>query len=138
DEQDDTVLSESEEGGEVLTRGGPGTLAILGRALLLNQFYNGPIGGMDRGNVTIPGFWTWTAEPYGAILVRLVEEGQFQPGSPLGDVVIDFNREVDSAGDAWPDIIETIQFDIGVDGLEVYQRLIESGHLFVVADPDLA
>jgi hypothetical protein len=137
DEQDDTVLSESEEGGEFLTRGGPGALAVLGRALLLNQFYNGSLGGEDRGNVTIPGFWTWTAEPYGAILVRLIEEGQLEPGLPLTDVTIDFNRTHGTDGVDWPNIIETIQFDIGVDGLEVYQRLIESGHLFVVADPDL-
>lgn len=138
DEHDDTILARNEEGAEVLERSGAGTLAILGRAALLDQFYNGPLGGAARGNYSAPGNWTWTQEPYGAILVRLIEEGQLEPGTPLGDVTIDFVRTLDSNGNAWPDVEELIEFPIGTDGLTVYQRLIASGYLFVRADPDLA
>lgn len=136
DDHEDTILSQQEESGEFLTRGGPGPLAILGRAALLDQFYNGPLGGLHRGNYDVPTYWTWQTEPYGAILVRMLEEGQLQPGKPLDQLSWDFVRTLDSNGDAWPDIQELIQFSIGTDGLTVYQRLIESGHLFVYPDPD--
>jgi hypothetical protein len=137
DEHDDTILASDEEGGETLMRGGPGILFILAHARLLDQFYNGPLGGLARGNFDVPGYWTWTTEPYGAIMVRLIEEGQLQPGFPLGDVSIDWNRTNDSDGNPWPTVNEEIQFQIGTDGLTVFQRLAESGELFVRPKPDL-
>jgi hypothetical protein len=138
DEHDDTILARDEEGGEYLTRSGPGSLAILGRAALLDQFYNGPLGGTNRGNYNVPGYWTWETEPYGAILVRLHEEGTLQPGFPLVETTIDFTRTQDSNSNAWPDIEELIQIPIGTDGLATYARLVASGNLFVTIDPGLA
>jgi hypothetical protein len=137
DEHKDTILAENEEGDEFLVRGGLGTLFILAHARLLDDFYNGSLGGEARGNYDVAGYWTWSSEPYGAILVRLIEEGQLQPGTPLADVTIDWSRTLDSDSDAWPDIEELIQFQIGSDGLSVYRALVESGELFVRATPDL-
>lgn len=137
DEHDDTILARDEEGNEYLQRSGPGTLAILRRAMLLDDFYNGSLGGTNRGNYNVPGYWTWATEPYGAILVRLIEEGQLQPGTPLAEVTDDFSRTLDSNGNAWPDVEELLQIPIGTDGLETFARLVASGFLFVRAEPNL-
>ncbi len=135
DEHNDTIVASDEEGGEYLVRGGPGTLFILARARLLDEFY--VLTQHSRGNYDVPGYWTWKGEPYGAILQRLLEEGRVEPGVPLAALTDDFNRQTDSDGLTWPDVTEELQFPIGVDGLSVYGALVESGELFVRIDPDL-
>lgn len=135
DEHDDTIIARDEEGGEYLQRSGPGSLAILRNAMLLNDIH--VPAQVNRGNRDVPGYWTWVGEPYGAILQRLLEEGRLEPGAPLGDVTDDFNRQTDSDGLAWPDINDTIQVPIGTDGLSAYHTLVQSGQLFVRIDPDL-
>lgn len=135
DEHSDTLISSDEEGGEYLTRKGWGPLYILAHARLLDQKYVATQ--PSRGSFNVPGYWTWRNEPYGAILQRLIEEGQVQPGLPLKDVTDDFNRQLDSSGATWPTVAEEVQLPIGTDGLTAYQALIDSGELFVRTEPNL-
>jgi hypothetical protein len=137
DEHFDTVLAIDEEGGELLQRGGPGTLAILQNALLLKEFYDPTQGA--RGDISIDPYWTWIQEPHGAILVRGISEGQNEPGLPLADVTIDFTRTVDSDGALWPELGEEkkIQVRWGISVLDLYRRVVAGGDLHVRARPNL-
>lgn len=135
DEHQDEILSSDEEGGEYLTRKGPGSLFILHNAVLLDDFH--VLTQHSRGSYDVPGYWTWRNEPYGAMLQRGLEEGRQQPGTPLADVTDDFNRQTDSDGLTWPIVAEEVQLRIGTDVLSLHRTVVESGEVFVRVSADL-
>lgn len=138
DVANDVILSPQEESGEVLTRGGPGQLFVLGRALFLDDLWApAPPASAFRGNSSAPpGYWMWKHKLYGQILVRFIEEGQNEPGEPLSMVTIDFDRDVDSDGTDWPAVNQKIQYPIGTDGLTLFDSFAATGELFVTCTPD--
>jgi hypothetical protein len=135
----DTVIGEGEEGSEVIARGGPGTVAILSHMRLLDDWHAPvpPASDFRGTGPNIDGKWTWINEAFGSILVRVIEEGQNQPGVPLDGVSIDFDRTDDTLNNPWDTFSGTVEMDIGTNGLEAYDTLIASGQLYVRADPDL-
>lgn len=106
-----TIISEDEEGGEVIQWRGRGVLALLSRAILFNESYLP--NGSDLGAFPTAANrnWHWTDRPPGAILVRCLEEArqrgtEFYGGiedSPMPSVYWTFHRHVDSNGDPWDD-----------------------------------
>lgn len=130
-----TLIDSNEQGGEDLTFGGPGVIYILALSRLPTTPY--APGQPARGSLDELGHWTWINEPYGAILTRVIEEGQNQPGTPLADVTIDFDRVDDSDSVAWPTITEKFQTPIGSGLMDVVQRLAAAGDLYLIPEPDL-
>jgi hypothetical protein len=135
-EGDFTLISSNEQGGEILTFGGPGVLHVLSRARLHHAVY-APLQ-PNRGDAPdVPFMWRWRNEPYGAMLVRGIEEGQNEPGEPLADVTINFDRFQDSNSQPWPEIVEDFQTPIGTDVLTLAERLATGGDLFLIGRPNL-
>jgi hypothetical protein len=130
------ILSAQEQGGEYVQFGGPGVLGVLEHMRL---WHSSAVDDQPtRGSADVPGKWWWTDEPYGAILTRVIEEGQETDyGAPLADVTIDFDRVNDSASAAWPNIDAEFEVEIGTDGLSVMEQLREAGDLYVIGHPDL-
>jgi hypothetical protein len=138
DNAKDIILASNEETTEYRQLFGPGPIAILRHGALLDDHYStNPQASDARGNYDVDGNWTWEGEPYGAILTRIVEEGQDQPGTPLEDVTIDFTRSEDSANDPWPEVGTVFQQGIGTDILNVYGALVDTGQLYVRPRPNL-
>lgn len=130
------ALSARERGGRVLTFRGPGGLSILDRYVLGQSVY--APGQPYRGSYNEVGKWTWENQPYGAILTRVIEEGQnvtSLPAPPFNAVTLGFSRTFDSNDDPWPDIGD-YQTDIGATVLEVYADLARHG-LVLQADAGL-
>lgn len=129
------LLSRDEQGGEHLTLTGPGGLHMLSYARLREEVYapEQPTRGDWDDDVS----WNWRGRAYGAILARVMEEGQHQPGNPLGAITIDFDREEDSDGVPWAIIAEDFTVPIGIDVLTVVNRLATAGDLYLVLTPDL-
>lgn len=135
-EGDFTLISANEGGGETLTFGGPGVLHILSRARLHWEVY--APGQPNRGDAPdVPFMWRWRNEPYGAMLVRGIEEGQNEPGEPLADVTINFDRFQDSNSQPWPEIVEDFQTPIGTDILTLAERVATGGDLYLIGRPNL-
>jgi hypothetical protein len=135
-EGDFTLISSNEQGGEILTFGGPGVLHVLSRARLHHAVY-APLQ-PNRGDAPdVPFMWRWRNEPYGAMLVRGIEEGQNEPGEPLADVTINFDRFQDSNSQPWPEIVEDFQTPIGTDVLTLAERVATGGDLFLIGRPNL-
>lgn len=123
------------DGPEEIGLGGPGPLFILRKGRLLEDPY--ATGQTARGSSDHDGVWWWIDEPYGAMLTRAIEEGQEEPGNPLGDVTIDFDRDADSDSVAWPNVDLEWETPIGSDVLSVHEALRKAGDLTVVGRPDL-
>lgn len=131
------LISLSEQGGEDLEFRGPGLLWLLSRARLPTQPY--APGQPELGSLTeSPAWnWVWVNEPYGAILTRIVEEGQNEPGTPLRNITIDFDRTEDSAGNTWAVIAEEFRRPVGSNVLDVTEALAAAGDLYLYMDTDL-
>lgn len=130
------LIHADEQGGEMLKFGGPGMLYILSHARLLHDVY-APTQ-TARGSSNVEGKWWWTGQPYGAIATRIIEEGQNQTGVPLADVTIDYDRDDDSDGTAWPIMSSEFEVEIGTDVLTVMDKLRASGSFVVIGNPDLS
>lgn len=135
--KDDTsaLVDKDEQGGEHLEVTGPGALWILQHARLRYEVYapEQPTRGDWDDDVS----WNWRNRPYGGILVRAIEEGQNQPGTPLAAISIDFDRTVDSDGVPWAAIAEDFSVPIGTDVLSLAQSIATAGDLFLVLTPDM-
>jgi hypothetical protein len=134
---DFNLISYKEQGGENLTFTGPGLLYMLSWGRLYEEWY--APGQLGRGSTTVqqPGQWIWVGEPYGAILTRIIEEGEFQTGGPLQHVSHDFTREEDSNGNPWTVIADEFKVPTGTDMLTVANRLASAGDLYLELTPDL-
>ena len=73
------ILSGSEQKGRVIRWEGSGGAKGLDRYNLGHSVY--ATGQTLRGDRTIPGKWAWNDEPYGAMLVRVLEEGYDHPSA---------------------------------------------------------
>jgi hypothetical protein len=63
--------------------------------------------------------WTWIDEPPGAIATRALEEGINQPGEPLADFSLTFDRVTDTNSDPWDTISGEYKIKVGTDLLTV-------------------
>lgn len=133
----DVVVSEDEEGGEHLTLGGRGSMKIHQHWVLQEKSYLPPDSPFDL--TALPeddpdGMWHWTRNA-GSILTRCLEEAFARDVNPMMDW--DFDRDVDSNGDAWasdPDP-PVFKLPVGDDGLKVIGKLQQQG-LIVAVTPD--
>lgn len=132
------LISRQEQGGEDLTLQGPGMMAVIANATLDEETWApAPPASTERGSSQMPGQWFWRFQPYGAIYTRTIEEGQNQPGEPLGLVDIDFDRDDDSDGDPWEEIQLDYMVDTGTNVLELGDRLSMTGGFYPMMVPDL-
>ena len=122
------VLSLDEEGGEVVSFGGPGSMAYLNRAVLWNVNY------VHFGNDAAfgphsDGSWYWFDDQYGDILKRMIDEAQDsdRPQQPLPAVTYDFTSSLDSAGAAWHSFSGQYSLPIGTNYLEIVQKFRDLG-----------
>jgi hypothetical protein len=145
---DFAALSEREQGGRKLTFKGPHCVSYLDRMILREIGYteNPDVPRPEvRGGTNVDGMWTFGVGDHpwgspGAIMVRVLEEGFYEPGTPLADATWTFDRDEDSAGTAWPDggvIDETWEFPIGSDGIDVLMEFLRSGDLHWRTTADL-
>lgn len=131
-----TLAHPKESGAESLDLYGPGLKALFSQARLLWQWY--APGQTARGSANYAhNLWKWVNEPYGAVAVRVIQEGINQPGTPLADMTLTFTRTLDSNGDPWANIAEEWQETVGTDVLSVLQRLEEAGDFYIEVLPDL-
>ncbi|HEY6568550.1 MAG TPA: hypothetical protein VI341_13625 [Actinomycetota bacterium] len=138
DEGYETLIGTAEESSEIVVRGGPGVISVLRHMRLLDENYApAPPASEFRGNYNVEGKWTWENEPFGAILTRVIEEGQSEPGVPLDGISIDFDRTDDTDSDPWASFVGIVEMDIGTDGLAAYSTLVASGDLYVRPTPEL-
>lgn len=137
------LSSFDEQGGEFIEWSGRGAIAILERGRLLEDKYApSPPASTLRGSFDDPGVWRWSSnggtdpEFYGGILARTIEEGQNQPGTPLGDVTVDFSRALDSSGDAWDEVADEYTTAIGTSALDLVRQFTGMG-IIAQMDADL-
>lgn len=129
------VLGES-EADEIIHVGGLGILSLGEDAKLLNTVH-APDQPCRGSCPTIPERWSWRAGlavpiAYGGIIVRSIEEGENQTGTPLAPWNITFDRDNTTAGPAWPDIVAEIQEPVGISMIGLYRRIAEAGDVFLV------
>src|SRR6188472_794425 len=138
------ILSKGEEAGEYVEWTAPGGLFLLSYGALgtASTVSDQPArGSYDDAPARD---WIWINEPYGAIITRVIEEGRHSPfpdaaaaDSPFEDIDIDFDRDLDSAGNPWATIAEEFRVPIGSNMLETIAQLATAGDVFLIMDPDL-
>ena len=128
DEAQVQVLSVDEEGGEVVSFGGPGAMAYLNRAILWNVNYV-HFGDDAHYGPRSDGLWWWVDDQYGDILKRAIDEAQDsdRPQHPLPDVTYDFTSSLDSAGAAWHSFTGGYTLPIGTNYLDIVQKFRDLG-----------
>ena len=112
---------------------GEGTALALDRYVLGHSVYAS--GQTKRGSINIPGKWHWSGEPYGAILVRVLEEGNDHPDEFYEFLDWDFDRDDDSNGNPWADLAD-YEVAIGTSGLKLWSDFLRLG-LVAEIDADL-
>ena len=85
------------------------------------------------------GSWHWTADQYGDILKRAIDEAQAtdRPSHPIPDLTYDFDSDVDSAGLGWSSFVGEHTIPVGTNYLQTVSDFMRLG-LTIVMDPDLA
>ena len=127
------VLSKRGQVERVVHWEGEGTALALDRYVLGHSVYAS--GQTKRGSVNVPGKWTWTNEPYGAILVRVLEEGTDHPVEFYEFLDWDFDRDDDTNGNPWDDLAD-YETAIGTSGLKLWSDFLRLG-LVAEIDADL-
>lgn len=140
-EQTHHLSSRRGKGGELLTFGGPGPLFILRLARLLHSVW-APDQPWRGSQHDLPGRWWWQGENNGSIMVRGIEEGQYQTiGSsliaPLDGLTIDFDRVEDSSGTPWTAELDEFETAVGTSILDLYAALSRNGEFFLEGLPNL-
>ncbi len=131
---DDVALSTDEEGGEVLTRGGPSLISWLKRTVI---YPNANISGhasywqfaKTLGTVQFPDMTS--GEAFRKLLLN-----SMQRTGVLEGLTIDFTLTDDSSGTPWPDSDVTWKFPIGMNLLEVLSKVV-STKVYYRHSPDL-
>lgn len=125
DEGDFKALDRSrEQRGRVLRFSGGGGKQLFERYVLGHAVY--APAQLERGDYNVPDKWSWSNEPPGGILVRLIEEGRNAPELPYAALSYDFSRNLDSNGDPWLEEGD-YQVGIGTSGDKVLSDLISRG-----------
>jgi hypothetical protein len=140
DEGDFDAVSRKERGGRMLSFEGPGLLFWLDRWVLTESWYAPDKLARGSSYIEQPGMWRWTGEPYGAILTRIVEEGQHHPNvgtRPFAPITLTFTRTQDTDGELWPEINGDWETPTGTNVLDIVQEFIRYG-LIVQMTPNLA
>lgn len=118
------ALSSKERGGRVLTFGGPGSAFMLDRYTLGHAVY--ATGQPSRGDWNVPDQWTWSQEPYGAMLLRCLEEGKDHPSGFFDALTWTFTRTRDSNNLLW-DELSDYETPIGTNVMALYADLLKLG-----------
>jgi hypothetical protein len=115
---EDVTVSQDEEGGEVLTRGGPGALSYITRAII------DPTGGNARYS---EGIWRWTDSTMGEIAADLIDDAQARGALPR--LTRDFSASTDSNGASWDTFDGTYDLNVGMQLDEAVGRLQSAGFI---------
>lgn len=127
----DVVLSDEEQGGEVLARGGRGSIVVLQEAIAWHKAISGSDGQLQKAKRR----WYWKNAHPARPLVRLLEEAQAR--GALDGVTWDFTRTKDSDGNDWTSaLFDEWEIPIGMDLLTLVASLREAG-LHITMDGDL-
>jgi len=135
---DFTLLSSDEEGGELLRFSGRGALVYLDHGVAWSESY------ITGGDDPFDGLWraynAGTGDKPGQVLRRLIEEFQDadRPQAPIPLLTPDFDYTNDSDATAWATSAATDEFtyQVGEGGYAITQRLMDTGAIYVVMDPD--
>lgn len=126
---DFTLISSDEEGGELLSFGGRGTLALLAYAELGHQWLD-----LAHPKLNFPseGVWRWTSEEAAGIIRRIIGEAQLHTPPALTSVVHGGNPSPwtdlnDSLGNPFYDMAGTWEIPIGTDLLTAALDLARAG-----------
>jgi hypothetical protein len=127
------LLETGEEGKELLTFGGAGTLAILRRAIIHPEAYlytDQP----TNANYPEKGYWEWGNQEAGDVIRRFVEEAQER--GILSDVTLSFDLHNDTSGAPW-ELIGHWRAQIGTNLYDEVMRLVAAGILQIEMAPGL-
>jgi hypothetical protein len=124
EEGDFMALSADEGGGRILEFRGPGSIFILDRYKLGHAVFAD--GQTFRGDFNVAGQWTWSGEPWGAMLLRGIEEGRDHPAGFFGAVTEDFTRTRDSNDNLWTEL-EDYETPIRTNVLALYADFVRQG-----------
>lgn len=136
------AVSQKEEGGRILTFGGPGALSYIGRAVMWNHNYD-PLASGPGFSPRDDGIWHWITSKLGDDLVRIFREAEAsgRPQHPIPDMTRDFTAGpefgtgLDSSGAAWVDA-SPFQLPVGMNYIDAIQEWIKLGFAFDMS-PDL-
>jgi hypothetical protein len=136
---DFTLISEDEEGGELLRFGGRGILSYLGYGVAWAGSFI-PGGDPPPADGLVRAYLAGTGKKAGQILFRLVQEFQSstRPQAPIPLVMADFDYDIDSNGDTWLDTDATDEFTykVGDPGVDIALELLKTHALTIQMDPD--
>lgn len=132
------AVSRKEAGGRVLTFGGPGSLAYLGRAAMDSApyvasgdgVYNGPRDDM---------LWHWGVDnTIGSVIKRIIDEAQDadRPRDPIPALTYDFNNDDDSAGADWDFFTGSFTLRVGENYLSAIETFMRLG-ITIMMEPTL-
>lgn len=129
EEGDFTLISSDEEGGELLSFGGKGTLNLLAYARLGHQWLD-----LAHPKLNFPseGVWRWTSEEAAGIIRRIIGEAQLHTPPALSDVThggdpSPWSDTHDSYGNPFYDMAGTWEIPIGTDLLTASLDLARAG-----------
>jgi hypothetical protein len=137
-EGDFVAVSRKEVAGRVLTFGGPGSLAYLSRAAMLNAPYVASGSGVYNGPRD-DNLWHWgVANTIGSVLKRILDEAQDsdRPTDPIPALTYDFDNDDDSAGDPWDNFTGSFTLPVGENYLGAIETFMQLG-LTILMKPTL-
>lgn len=121
----------------LLSWSGDGQLSYLARASFRETNFSTDPAASPDVFTRQPGMVQWIQQPWGAILVRAIQEGMDMPGNPLAALTYDFTRDLDSGGNVWTLIDESgFSMRIGTNILDLLISFIRQG-LIPVMSPNL-
>jgi hypothetical protein len=127
-----------DEGGDTSVEyGGPGALSLLRHARLPIFPTNG---NPKRGSATVEDKWWWRGQPYGAIAVRMLEEGKNNPtaaNAALQHVTWSFTRDIDSDAAPWDAIAGEFEAELGDSIEQALLAFQDAGDFTLVMHPEL-
>lgn len=138
-EGQEVVLSRDEQGGEIRSYGGPGTLHYLSRATLPTVARSASAGPNDQFYIDTEGAWVWGSagsETYGGILRRLLVEALLDVPTAIPDRgALNWTDALDSSGAAWATFTGEYRIRVGTNLLDAVLDLMRKG-IDVVMNPD--
>jgi hypothetical protein len=132
------IVSEEEDGGEVIQVEGRGELSYIDRYVAWNESFVVPNGSPPDGTLIGPAA---TGNKAGQILWRMIQEGihEDRPQHPWPLLTIDFDQDDDSDGNTWTETEMTAELSIGYvgeRGLQGVRELVGTGEIDILMTPD--
>jgi hypothetical protein len=126
------VISGDEEGGEILTFGGPGNRSYMKNARIWPTNFMGanPINEARKGS------WHWFDDQYGDIWKRLLDEDAARPTPTMPALTYTWSSTLDTSGAAWPSFDGDFYLDIGLNYEEAMELMEDYDDLYVRMTPD--